>query len=269
MTNGLVVSAQPAGEISDPVLDELTEAAEADAELFRSMGEALAPPEQDLDRPVDLRIDWTAVTLRPPRRRGGAAGRAQLIPVLIASTVTPFAQPGRRPPPIWALDYEAQLVEAGSAHTVAIFPDSETVTKASMDKLTFGVGANGKISFPCAPLTAAMPLLSLLPGLTLEASASADAGFQVAGMTFTAVKIIAGQIPGGGAKWQLYRAGEELAQAQHLFHVVMAPAGEEQLRIRATAAVTCRTWYRMKSRPMMWRAEPTVHTINREALDWS
>jgi hypothetical protein len=183
--------------------------------------------------------------------------------------VTPFAQPGRRPPPIWGLDYEAQLVEAGSAHTVAIFPDSETVTKASMSKLTFGVGASGKISFPCAPLAAAMPLASLLPGLTIEASAAADGGFQVAGLTFTAVKIIAGQIPGGGAKWQLYRAGDELAQAQHLFHVVMAPAGEEQLRIRATAAVTCRTWYRTKSRPMMWRAEPTVYAIDRKELDWS
>lgn len=138
-----------------------------------------------------------------------------------------------------------------------------------MDKLTFGIGAKGAISFPCAALAAALPPLSLLPGLTLEASASADATFQVAGFRITAVKITAAQIPDAGAKWQLYRVGQELAQAQHLFHVILAPARARQFRVQAQAAVTCQTWYRKRSRPMLWRAEPTVQPISREDLEWS
>ena len=271
MANGLVVSAQPAGEVDDPVLDALSDAAETDAELFRPMGEAEPQqPEQGLDRPVDLRFSWTAVSLRSPRPgQDRSAGAAELIPVLIVSTVTPFAQEGRRPPPVWGLGYEAQLAGAGQAQTISIFPDSETVTKASMGPLRVGLGASGKISFPCAPLAAAMPLVTLLPGLTVEASASADAGFQVAGVTFSAVKIIAGPFGNGGAKWQLYRAGEEMAQSQQLFQVVLAPAGDDQLHIRAEATVTCRTWYHRKSQPMLWRAEPTVQAISRADLNWS
>lgn len=265
MTSELIVPAQPGGEVSDPVLDALTEAAEADAELFRTMGDA-APelPEQDPGRPVDLRFDWAALTLRKPAR--GPRRTAELIPVLIASTITPFAQEGRRPPPIWGIGYEAQLEGVEKAQTVSVFPDSETVTKASMDKLTFSIGANGKISFPSAPLSAAMPLTTLLPGLTVEASASADAGFQVAGVKFMAVKVIAGPVVGGGAKWQFYREGQELAQSQHLFHVVLIPPGNGQLRIRAQATVTCRTWYGKKSAPLLWRAEPVVQTISQADL---
>jgi hypothetical protein len=268
MASELIVSAQPAGEVSDPVLDALTDAAEADAELFRTMGDA-APelPEQNLNRPVDLRFNWAALTLRKPARGHRCpAETAELIPVLIASTITPFAQDGRRPPPIWGVGYEAQLADVEQAQTISVFPDSETVTKASMDKLTFRVGANGKISFPSAALSAAMPVTTLLPGLTVEASASADAGFQVAGVKFLAVKVIAGPVASGGAKWQFYREGQELAQAQHLFHVVLIPPGNGQLRIQAQATVTCRTWYGKKSAPMLWRAEPVVQTISQADL---
>lgn len=165
MANGLVVSAQPAGEVDDPVLDALSDAAETDAELFRPMGEAEPQqPEQGLDRPVDLRFSWTAVSLRSPRPgRERSAGAAELIPVLIVSTVTPFAQEGRRPPPVWGLGYEAQLAGAGQAQTISIFPDSETVTKASMGPLRVGLGASGKISFPCA--------LRLAPSVVISAFA--------------------------------------------------------------------------------------------------
>jgi hypothetical protein len=266
VASGVVASARPAGESSDPVLEELAEAAEADEELFRPMGAESAEPEIDPHVPIDLRMNWTAVGLRQARP---GAGRAELIPVLIASTVTPFAQTGRRSPLISKLDYEAALEKPGRAHTVGIFPDSETVTRASMEKLTFGIGAKGSISFPCAVLAAALPPLALLPGLTLEASASADATFQVGGFQLTAVQIRASDLPDAGAKWQLYRVGQELSQAHHLFHVILAPASVRRFRVQAKTAITCRTWYGKSSRPMLWQAEPVVHTLDREDLDWS
>jgi hypothetical protein len=270
MATGVVVSAQPAGESSDPVLDELAEAAEADEELFRPMGAETAEPAEsdtDPDVPIDLRMNWKAVSLR--RAHPGPGRTAELIPVLIASTVTPFALNGRRPPLISMLDYEVGLVKPGRAQTVGIFPDSATLTRASMGKVTFGIDVKGNISFPSAALAAvlpALPLLPLLPGLKLQMSA--DGTFQVGAFTITAVQIIASDISDAGAKWQLYRVGQELAQAHYLFHVIHAPASARRFRIQAKTAVTCRTWYGKHSPTKLWRAEPVVHTIDREDLDW-
>jgi hypothetical protein len=164
------------------------------------------------------------------------------------------------------LDYEIGLVKPAQAQTVGIFPDSATLTRASMGKVTFGVSAKGTISFPCAALAGVLPSLPLLPGLNLEASA--DGSFQAGAFSITYVKIIASDPKNAGAKWQLYRVGQELAQTHYLFHVIHVPARARRFHIQAKTAVTCRTWYGKHSQPKLWRAEPVVRTIDREDLDW-
>ena len=267
MAASIVVSAEPAGESSDPVIEELAEAARADAELFRPMGAEAgdqAEPDAASDVPIDLRMNWTAVSLR---RRPASGARADgFIPVLIASTITPFALNGQRPPLISMLDYEVGLVKPGRAQTIGIFPDSATLTRASMGKVTFGLDVKGNISFPPAALAAVLPSVPLLPGLKLDASA--DGTFRIGGFSIAAVKIIAADIAAAGAKWQLYRVGQELAQAHYLFHVIHAPANARRFSIQAKTAVTCRTWYGKHSPPKLWRAKPVVQTLDREDLDW-
>ena len=62
MVESIQLSAEPAGAIADPVLDELSDEAEAEDLLFAPMGgEEDEPPDEDPDRTYDLVLAPPAV----------------------------------------------------------------------------------------------------------------------------------------------------------------------------------------------------------------
>jgi hypothetical protein len=80
MTNDVVISARPAGDFSDPVLEELSEAAEADEELFRPMGpEAAQPQGVDAD-PDPIRRERVPAPVHLHARLRNRAGKTRTSP---------------------------------------------------------------------------------------------------------------------------------------------------------------------------------------------
>ena len=274
MMESIQLSAEPAGAIEDPVLDELSDEAEAEEALFAPMGgEEVSRRIEDPDRTYDLVLAPPAVVdLR--RMLGQQAGHSVLsfaeafvgqpVPILVCHAITPFSVPGERLAPIWRMDYQAELVGVEQARTVSVVPASEVVTKASVSVGTgMSLAAGAKLASPLGALAAMFPL----PDAHLEASADGEVRLKLPDFKIEAVKVIAGPYGAGGAKWELYRRRDVLNVSQALLHVVALPAGVDQLTLRLQAWVCRRGWFGMKRENRVWRTPVRHVVVSLAALD--
>jgi hypothetical protein len=270
MTESVQLVAEPAGVVDDPVLDELTDEAEAEAELFAPMGaEPAAPAEENPDQTYSLVLaPPVAIDLR--RALAGVAGHPQLalteafvgLPasVLLCHTMTPFALPGERPVPIWAMGYQVELLGVAAARTVSLVPASEVTTTATVSvsagmRLEAGAGLD-----PLGLLNAVVPMP--LPDVHLKASTDGQIRLELADFKVQAVRVIAGPVGAGGAMWQLYRHREVLNVSQVLLHVLALPAEVDQLTVRLSAWVSRRGLFGMKPENRTWRTPAQDFTIS-------
>jgi hypothetical protein len=242
------LSAESSTVVEDAVLDRLGAASDAEDSLFDTMGAApTSAPGAAEDQPIDLELRKPmAVDLeelcqlaQKPIPPVAAAALGPNRGLLLCHAMTAFAPPGERPSSIWGMGYEVILPDVGDASTISLAPDSkfESVARASA-QVSLGLSAGGKIGIPIGAVTG-LPIPLTIPGINLEAST--DDSFSVilkCDMRFVTVQ--AGPVGAGGARWNLYRHGQDLRSAQLLFQTVLVPRDVDEL------VVKLETWVRKR-----------------------
>jgi len=232
--------------VEDDVLDRLDAASDAEDSLFDTMGGTTEPAPAD-DQPIDLELRKPmAVDLeelcklaQKPIPPVVAAALGPNRGLLLCHAMTAFAPPGERPSSIWGMGYEVSLPGVADASTISLAPDSEfeSVAQGSA-QINLGLSAGGKIGIPIGAITG-LPIPLTIPGVSVEAST--DNSFSVVlkcDMRFVTVQ--AGPVGAGGARWNLYRHGQDLRSAQLLFQTVLVPKKVDEL------VVTLETWVRKR-----------------------
>ena len=235
-------------EIDDPIFTLLDEQIQPPA--FRSptpsgLGE---PFDLEVARPraVDIRRLYGLLGQEVPPEITAALGPSS--PILLCHGLTPFYKPGQCPIGVWGMGYKITLNRLGGS-TVALFPDSDLIEVAKVSqKLRLGVAVGGEISMPIEGLE----IVNNIPGFQLAKSmlhATTDQTYGIAiDCSFSVMKIQAGPVGNGGARWNLYRADERIDLHQPLFHSLLVPAGTESIQL------TIETWIRRSQRLFRWRS---------------
>jgi hypothetical protein len=247
-------------------------------ETFREGGAmaTAAPTLPDPARPFDLElVAPRAVSIEKLYKLAGRPVPPDLqatlgprVPILLYQGLTPFAQAGASPGGVWGLGYEVRPTD-GYAHTIAVLPSSEVVKVASIEqKLGVQLSAGGEIKVPeaaAAAVGAALPGLSL-SGLTI--GASTDQKFALAiQLDVNLIKIVAGPVGAGGARWQLYRQGERLEAFQPLVQTLQIARGLRSLSVSVTAWVRRRGWFFGRLGGCQWTLPPRMFEVPLDGLD--
>ena len=249
---------------------------EVKARLGRSAGGPPAPaaaPPDPATCPFDLEVPppYAVDLLRLCEINGAKVPpeiRAKLGPntaVLIYHHMTPFAQEGERPHGIWGMGYTAKLSGQLAAATIGLVPDSRLVSVAKAKaKVDIGVGAGGEFSLPEGTAAAAQTVTrGLMSDVNLSLSADAEFAFILSlDLDVSLLKIQAGPVGAGGARWNLYRRGERIDVMQSLAHTVVVPKGTASLKLAVA------TWIRESDRwgrpATQWTFAPQRFTVSLE-----
>jgi hypothetical protein len=239
MTDTLRFTTERVEEVDDPVLAELDEVHRAEAEFFAPMGDADSVSEVETNQPYDLEVVHPlAIDVRKLYKRAGKpipatidAALGPRIPVLLYQGLTAFTRPAESPRGVWGLGYEVRTVDIDAA-TVSLSPDTELTRTGSLDStVRVGVSAAGEL----APPDAALSAVSAVPGISLhkaqlEVTTSTELAFAIH-MDFSMVKVEAGPIGAGGARWNIYRTDERVVGFQPLIHTILVPRGTRTLKL--------------------------------------
>jgi hypothetical protein len=144
------------------------------------------------------------------------------------------------------MGYEVNIKDIDAA-TVSLAPDGETIDLGKVDQqLSLGIQLGGAIGIPDEGLE----LVSQIPGVSLtgaEVRATTDQSFAVAiRFSISVMKIQAGPIGAGGAKWNLYRGSQRIDLFQPLFHTLLVPEGVKELPL------VTNTWLRRRGLFTNW-----------------
>jgi hypothetical protein len=250
MDETVVVTTEVTEDIDDPILAELDDRIRDEDALMAPMGEAEEEEQLDPHRPYDLEIvKPRALDLRElcklarkeiPPEIGAALGPR--VPVLLYHGLTPFARPGERPRGVWGLGYEVRPVDIDAA-TVAISPDTELTTVGALDSdVRIGLSVGGEMEVPKHALEA----VNAIPGVSLHGAkieATVDEKFALAvHLKLALVKVEAGLVGAGGARWNVYRAGDRIAGFQPFLQTALLPKNTRRLKLTAQPWVVRRGW---------------------------
>ncbi len=251
MDDPTVLTACLTGEVDDPVLDALA----ARESLLAPMGGRGDGNEPDDSLPwklevpppiaVDLRRVQSALPAADPATATALAAFAGSGPVILLShCMTALARPGEKPPPVWGMGYGVELLGIDDAATVSLAPDTEAEKVASATgHLDVGLDTTGHFGIGKV-LGAVVPLLTALPLPIPDIQFKASAGTQFAisfSLELRALRVQAARTGSGGADWNLYHRGKDLARSQVLVQTVILPRDTDRLRVRV------QTWIRRKS----------------------
>jgi hypothetical protein len=270
VTDLIQLTAEPDGPVDDPTLDALDDEARADAALFSPMGPETADSSDDdtgvayqleLMKPlaVDLRRLCERADQPVPPIIDAALGPRRAL--LLCHAMTAFAPPGQRPAGVWGMGYQVELVDVADANTVALAPDSQVEEIGSVQtKVELGVSVGGKLSLPAAAITG-VPLPLSIPGA--ELTTSTDSNFSVCiRLTLGLVQVQAGPVGAGGARWNLYRHGQDLRRSQALVQTVLVPDDLERLEVSVRTWVRKRSWLGGLRRAHQWISKPERYQLS-------
>jgi hypothetical protein len=270
----LTISTEFVEDVDDPLLTELDEIARAEESLLGPMGDAAEEPALDVDRPYDLElVKPRAVDLRKLCKLAGKDLPQEMesslglrVPVLLYHGLTPFARPGERPRGVWGLGYEVRPVDVDAA-TVALSPDTESTKIGEINsEVRIGLSAGGEMSVPAPVLEAA----NAIPGISLQGAkleATTDQTFALAiRVEFSMVKVEAGAIGAGGARWNVYRAGQRVVGFQPFIQTVLLPKKTRTLQLAVQPWVARRGWLFGKLGSRKFIPAPTTFDVSLEGL---
>ncbi len=272
------VVAEMVGDVEDVDLDELDDLARQEAALLAPMGashddaddeDPEAPYDLELVKPraVDLlKLCAVSGTAVPPTI---AAALGPNVPILLHHGLTPFAPAGTRPVGVWGMGYEVTL-DGVDARTVSVLPATTIEEVGSVDsKVDFGLDVGGGISLLPAPL--ALAVATLVPGLSLpsvEMHAVAHQRFSFAlRMSLSFLRVQAGPVGAGGARWNVYRGAESIDSFLPLVQTILVPSGLDRLEM------TVGTWVRRRGRwgglrrARAWKAPPQAFEVSLAGVD--
>lgn len=194
-------------------------------------------PPYDLESPEPRAIDL----LRLWKRLGREADPNVLAalgpnrPILVSHGITAFHKMGRRPRAIWGMGYQATVVDV-EARTVDVTPTSEHITVGSLQQdVRLGVTLDGRIEVPQAALAASEKLPGVgLNGASIEAGIDERIAFAIR-YEFRVLKVQAGPVAPGGARWNLYRQDRPLDDFHPLLQTLLVPRRARDVTVEVEA----------------------------------
>jgi hypothetical protein len=235
--------------VDDPILERLDAQVRAEEELQAAMGvgakrSARGQEEHEEPAPYDLEPEAPRALSFPklmelagqPLPPEVSATLGDYRAIVLLHGLTPFHRKGQRPSEIWGMGYEAALVDAKTARTVAYEPGNQVIKVAQADQsVTLDLAANGQLS---AGTPGGLPL-PLAAGLA--ASASTKQGFLLSlHVEWSAVEIQAGPVGAGGIRWNLYRQTSRIDRHHRLIQTALIDASTKTLKVNV------RTWIRRR-----------------------
>ena len=203
----------------------------------RSGIQAVSDPPYDLQSPepraVDLLGLWKRLGKKADPSVLSALGPNR--PILLSHGITAFHRMGRRPRAIWGMGYQATVVDV-EARTVDVTPTSEHITVGSLQQdVRLGVTLDGRIEMPQAALAAAQQLPGVgLNGASIEVGVDEHVAFAIR-YDFRVLKVQAGPVAPGGARWNLYRQDRPLDDFHPLLQTLLVPRRARGLTVEVQA----------------------------------
>ena len=194
-------------------------------------------PPYDLESPepraVDLLGLWKRLGKKPDAELLETLGPSR--PILLSHGITAFHKMGRRPRAIWGMGYQATVTD-GDARTLDVTPRSEHLTVGSLQQdVRLGVTLDGRIAIPVMARTAidAIPGVGL-NGASIELGADERVAFTIR-YEFRVLKVQAGPLAPGGARWNLYRQDRPLDDFHPLLQTLLVPRRARSLTVEVHA----------------------------------
>jgi hypothetical protein len=196
-----------------------------------------ADPPYDLQSPepraVDLLTLWKRVGKAPDPELLASLGPNR--PILLSHGITAFHKMGRRPRAIWGMGYQATVTH-GDARTLDVTPRSEHLTVGSLEQnIRLGITLDGRIEVPAMARAAidAIPGVGL-NGASIELGADERLAFTIR-YEFRVLKVQAGPLAPGGARWNLYRQDQPLDDFHPLLQTLLVPRSARTLDVEVQA----------------------------------
>jgi hypothetical protein len=271
MDDPSVLTASLTGEVDDPVLDALA----ARESLLAPMGGRGDGGEPDdtlpwkLEVPPPIAVDLRQVQSALPEADQGItkalAGFAGAGPVVLLShCMTALARPGEKPPPVWGMGYSVEVLGVDDAATLSLAPDTAAEQVASATgQLEVGLDTTGhfgvgKVLGAVVPLLTALPLP--IPDIQFKVSEKAQFAISFS-LDLRALRVQAARTGSGGADWNLYHRGKDLASSQVLLHTVVLPRDMDRLRVRVQTWIRRKTLLNVNRMVSQWTPPPVEHDI--------
>ena len=195
-----------------------------------------ADPPYDLQSPepraVDLLGLWKRLGKEPDPELLATLGPSR--PILLSHGITAFHKMGRRPRAIWGMGYQATVTDT-DARTLDVTPRSEHLTVGSLEQsIRLGVTLDGRIEVP--PVAASIDAIPGvgLNGASIEIGADEHLAFTLR-YEFRVLKVQAGPLAPGGARWNLYRQDQPLDDFHPLLQTLLVPRGARDLTVEVQA----------------------------------
>jgi hypothetical protein len=187
-----------------------------------------------------------------------AAALGERLPILLVHGMTAFQRPGERPRGIWGMGYDVQVDV--DADTVAVEPGTAHFEVGSINQqMLLKVSASGALDTGLLGAGPALPIA--LPGAQLHAST--DQSFSLSlQYTLRVLKVQAGRVGAGGARWNFYEQDEPLDGEQTMFQSLMLRKETKAFRATVSSWVRSRGFLGFGS--VLWKSAPEEFDISLE-----
>ncbi|MBN2196024.1 MAG: hypothetical protein JW751_24620 [Polyangiaceae bacterium] len=178
-------------------------------------------------------------------------------PVLLYQGMTPFHPAGERPHGIFGMGYPIQI--EGEVSTVAWQPDSSLIEVAKVDQeVSVGLGVGGALGTPSG-----LEGLDVIPGITLphaKIHAKTHQEFRLSiSFVFNLLRVQAGAVGSGEARWNIYQQDERLDRFQPLTHTLTVPRDTPKVTGRVTTWIRRNAGTRTDRDRAQARPDPSGH----------
>ena len=174
------------------------------------------------------------------------------LPLLLVHGVTAFQTPGRATRAVWGMGYEVAL-SGVDADTVSLEPGTSHLEVGSVDQeIAVGLSAGGSFGVS-DPVARGAALAIGLPSAEIRATTNQSFGLALH-FRLRLLKVEAGRVGAGGAKWNFYEQDSPLNGEQMLFQTLTARPGAAAFRARITTWVRSRGFLGFGS--VFWQSEP-------------
>jgi hypothetical protein len=269
-TERLTLTEKMIESIEDPILEQMDrDESEPGAASYGDTGtpaSASAPFDIEIPRPRAVPLERLYRLIGqdlPPGIAAVPEGRAA---VLVHQGITAFNPPGRAPASVWGLGYEIRLLSP-DADTLSIQPSTELLEVARLNQdVDLGLTVGGSLE----PPPAALSLASAIPGFSLQGvrvAATTEQSFRLAiRFRFELLKIQAGPVGAGGARWNFYRQDQRLDGFQPLLHTILVPRDATSLDVSIHAwVVRAGGWFGLK-KPIRWMSNEIRYQVPIEGV---
>jgi hypothetical protein len=216
-------------------------------------------------RAINLKKFWETTGKVIPAEIKSALGAN--VPILLCHGMTPFANPGQIPQGIWGMGYEVKAQSPKNIDTVSLAPTSEMFDFIKVNQaVRVGLGLGGEMKIP----DKALDLAGTISGIKInqvEVSATTNQEFSLAvNVTFSVVKIIAGPVSGGGARWDLYRQDKPLEKFQPFLQTVLVPEKTKKIKLSIKTWIKQSGWFGGIFGARQCLSEPIIYEVSLDGL---